>query len=170
MGEAIYRGVSAFGLVFIGMTIWLYGVLASTRSDSQYSWTSGDAEAAVLIDPTSERDSEQAKRNGFFDARLSPSATCPVAFASPAHIDRTIEPIRELLLTEVRAEQAALADIRAGTAKLYISWPGAGPVTCSLASSMKERGVQVSLLGTFPKHDYSEFYIKRYNETVMSIM
>lgn len=161
--------VSLAAIALMLVILWAFQLVWVRPGDTGPMVMSGDAMAVSLLNPLAGDDlpGSQAFANAYWSKRLDASATCPVIHTNPDQIERVITRIGQLHLTEAEAGRAAKQDIANKVARIYLPAAGAGEQACALATSMKAKGVQVTLLNAMPRDAYGYQYVQRYNEVTM---
>lgn len=172
MSQTIYRAVSLTAFALMLFILWVFQLVWVRSGDTSQMVMSGDAMAMTLVGTVSDDDPRwsHAAVNAYWAKKLNASAGCPVISTNPDQIERVINRIGQLHLTEAEADRAAKRDIARHTARIYLPAASAGAQTCALATMMKAKGVQVTLLNAMPRDAYGHQYVERYNAVTMSLL
>ncbi len=167
----IYKIVSLTAFALMLFVLWAFQLVWVRPGDTGPMVLSGDGMAVSILDPIAGDDLPftQAYVNPYWTKKLDASTDCPVVRIDADQIDRVINRIGQLHLTEAEAERAAKRDIASNAARIYLLATGAGEQTCAFAREMKAKGVQVTLLNSMPRDVYGDHYVQRYNKAAIGL-
>lgn len=169
MSQTLSKIFSLTAIVLMLLILWAFQLVWVRSYETAPMVMSGDTMAVSLLTPLEDDDSRwsQATVNAYWAKKLDASANCPIVRTNPDQIERVITRIGQLHLTEAEADRAAKRDIASNAGRIYLLAAGSGEKTCAFAREMKAKGLQVTLLNSWPRDVYGYSYVERYNEVTM---
>ena len=171
MPQTIHKLISLTAIALMLFILWAFQLVWVRSYETTPMVMSSDAIAASILTPYADDDPRwsQAYVNGYWAKQADASANCPVIRTNPDDIERVIARIGQLHLTAAEADRAARRDFAGNAARIYLPAAGTGEQTCAIATTLKAKGVRVTLLNSMPRDAYGYQYVQRYNQVTMEL-